>query len=172
VVLVLTARPDSGAWQLMPGLLIVGVASGATFAPLQQVTMAGVEPRLAGAASGVAGTTRQVGRVLGTAVLGAVLSSSVSSALRREAEERAGLLPAELRALFVESTVAGGRRFGPPSAPVGLPDAALFERVGHEAFAAAYVAAMQVTLLVSAAALVVAALLCSGLETVRSPSRA
>jgi hypothetical protein len=43
--------------------------------------------------------------------------------------------------------------------------------VGHEAFAA-YVGAMQVTLLVSAAALVVAALLRAGWETVRSPARA
>jgi hypothetical protein len=31
------------------------------------------EPRLAGAASGVAGTTRQIGGVLGTAVSGAIL---------------------------------------------------------------------------------------------------
>jgi EmrB/QacA subfamily drug resistance transporter len=178
VVLVLTAGPRTGAWQLMPALVIIGVASGATFAPLQQVTMAGVEPHLAGAAAGVAGTTRQFGGVLGTAVLGAVLSSSLGSAVRREAETQAGLLPAELRASFVESTVAGGRLFSPPSAPAGLPaaDAALFERVGHEAFAAGYVGAMQVTLLVSAAALVVAALLCHGLESrpkeVRSPARA
>jgi hypothetical protein len=140
--------------------------------------MAGVEPHLAGAAAGVAGTTRQFGGVLGTAVLGAVLSSSLGSAVRREAETQAGLLPAELRASFVESTVAGGRQFSLPSAPAGLPaaDAALFERVGHEAFAAGYVGAMQVTLLVSAAALVVAALLCHGLESrpkeVRSPARA
>src|SRR5204863_4636836 len=76
VVLVVAAEADATAWQLMPGLVIIGLASGATFAPLQQVTMVGVEARLAGAASGVAATTRQVGGVLGTAVLGAILSSS------------------------------------------------------------------------------------------------
>lgn len=119
VLLVMTARADSGAGQLMPALLVIGIASGATFAPLQQVTMAGVEPRLAGAASGVAGTTRQIGGVLGTAVLGAVLSTGLTSALREEATARAGLLPAPLRPAFVESTVEGGGRFSPPSAPPG-----------------------------------------------------
>jgi hypothetical protein len=37
--------------------------------------------------------------------------------------------------------------------------------VGHAAFAAGYVSAMQATLLIAAAALAVAALLCSGLES-------
>lgn len=161
-VLVGTAGEDSGAWRLLPGLVIVGLGSGATFVPLQHVTMEGVDPRLAGAASGVSSTIRQIGGVLGTAVLGAVLSTRLTAVLRHEAEERASRLPAGLRSRFVESTVAGGRQFSPPSAPHDLPPAhaALFERVGHEAFTAGYVAAMQLTLLVSAALLVVAALFC------------
>ncbi|MCP2164900.1 DHA2 family efflux MFS transporter permease subunit [Goodfellowiella coeruleoviolacea] len=162
VVLVVMARADAAAWQLLPGLVIIGVASGATFAPLQQATMDGVEPRLAGAASGVAGTTRQVGGVLGTAVVGVVLTACLGSVLRGAAEERASQLPVALRARFVEAVVAGGDSFRPPSAPSGLSlaDTAVFERVGHETFAAAYVTAMRVTLLASAAALVVAALCC------------
>ncbi|GAA3202117.1 DHA2 family efflux MFS transporter permease subunit [Nonomuraea helvata] len=167
-VLVVTARADSSAWQLLPGLLIIGLAGGATFVPLQHVTLEGVDPRLAGAASGVSGTTRQVGGVLGTAVLGAVLSTSLSSALRHEAEERAGRLPAGLRSQFVEATMAGGHQFSPPAAPRGLPpvDTALFVRAGHEAFTAGYVSAMHVTLLASTALLVLAALLCF---TLRKP---
>jgi MFS family permease len=173
-VIVLAVRPDATAWQLMPGLVIIGIASGATFAPLQAVTMAGVEARLAGAAAGVSGTTRQIGGVLGTAALGAILSSTAGSAVRYEAEQRAGVLPAELRTSFVESTVDAARQFSPPVFRKG--DAALAERIGYEAFAAGYVSAMQVTLLVAAVALVLAALLCSGLEStpreVRSPARA
>jgi hypothetical protein len=67
-----------------------------------------------------------------------------------------------LRSTFTEAVVAGGRRFGPPPTPNGLApaDAALFTRLGQEAFAAGYVTAMQAALLVAAAALVVAALLC------------
>ncbi|WP_063713752.1 DHA2 family efflux MFS transporter permease subunit [Amycolatopsis nigrescens] len=159
VVLVALARADSGVWALLPGLLIIGLAGGATFAPLQQVTMAGVEPDLAGAASGVASTTRQVGGVLGTAVLGAVLSGSMGSALSGELAERANQLPEGLRSRFAET---GGHRFSPPPAPAGLStsDTELFERVGQEAFTAGYVTAMQVTLLVSAGVLVAAALFC------------
>ncbi|WP_169806755.1 hypothetical protein [Actinomadura macra] len=70
VVLALTARADAGAWWLLPGLLIIGLASGAKFAPVQHVTMDGVTAELAGAASGVANTTRQVGGVVGTALVG------------------------------------------------------------------------------------------------------
>ncbi|WP_371783307.1 hypothetical protein [Streptosporangium subroseum] len=42
---------------LLPGLTIIGIVSGATFAPLQQATMDGVGPRLARAASGVSPIT-------------------------------------------------------------------------------------------------------------------
>jgi EmrB/QacA subfamily drug resistance transporter len=162
VVIVVLAGPDSSAWQLLPGLVIIGLGSGATFAPLQQVTMDGVQPHLAGAASGVAGTVRQVGGVLGTAVLGAVLAACLNSELRSEAEARASQLPTELRARFVESAVAGGERFSPPSLPIGPSpeDSALFDRLGHEAFANGFVNAMQVTLLASAAVLVLAAVSC------------
>ncbi|GAA4054554.1 hypothetical protein [Actinomadura miaoliensis] len=54
-------------------MTIIGIAGGATFAPLQQATMDGVDPRLAGTASGVSSTIRLVGGVLGTAMLGALL---------------------------------------------------------------------------------------------------
>jgi EmrB/QacA subfamily drug resistance transporter len=157
VVLAGTAGADAGAGQLMPGLVLIGLASGATFAPLQQATMAGVEPSLAGAASGVAGTTRQVGGVLGTAVAGAVLAGRLSSALWHEATTRAGQLPGTLRAEFVEATVAAG--FAPPIVPRGLStsDATMFAKLGQEAFAAGYVSALRFTLLAAAAVLLVAA---------------
>ncbi|GAA2399181.1 DHA2 family efflux MFS transporter permease subunit [Actinomadura vinacea] len=162
LVLVLMAGPRSSAWHLLPGLIIIGLASGATFAPLQQCTMAGVDPRLAGAASGVSSTTRQIGGVLGTAVLGAVLSAGLGSALRDEAAKQAGRLPAHLRTQFIENTTSGAHRFSPPTPPDGLTptNTALFERLGQEAFAAGFVDAMQTALLASAAALVVATLFC------------
>ncbi|MEU6713562.1 DHA2 family efflux MFS transporter permease subunit [Nonomuraea sp. NPDC046802] len=162
LLLVLMAGPHGSAWQLMPGLIIIGIASGATFAPLQQATMDGVDPRLAGAASGVSSTTRQIGGVLGTAVLGAVLSAALGSALHTEAVERATRLPANLRSQFLESTVAGARQFSAPAPPDGLTpaNAALFERLAHEAFAAAFSDAMRTALLASAAVLAIATVCC------------
>ncbi|MEU5644351.1 MFS transporter [Streptomyces milbemycinicus] len=162
LVLVAMAGPTSSAWSLLPGLTIIGIASGATFAPLQQATMDGVDPRLAGAASGVSSTTRQIGGVLGTAVLGALLSARLSSTLHSEAEKRAGRLPEQLRTRFIDSSAAAGQHFRPPTPPDGLTPAAtrLYERVTADTFATGFVGAMRTTFVACAVVLVAAALFC------------
>ncbi|MFI0419159.1 DHA2 family efflux MFS transporter permease subunit [Spongiactinospora sp. 9N601] len=162
LVLAVMAGPDTDAWSLLPGLLIIGVASGATFAPLQQATMDGLDPRLAGAASGVSSTIRQVGGVLGTAVLGALLAARLASALREEAEKRAGALPAHLRARFVDDSAAAARHYRPPTPPGGLDaaTAGLYGRVTADTFATGFVTAMQTAFVACAVALVIAALFC------------
>ncbi|WP_202638781.1 DHA2 family efflux MFS transporter permease subunit [Bailinhaonella thermotolerans] len=162
VVLVLTAGPRGGAWSALPGLIVIGIGNGATYAPLQQVTMDGVDPRLAGAASGVANTIRQVGAVVGLAVLGALLSTRLSAAVPDEAARQAALLPAHLREGFLAAAADGAARFSPPAPPPGLGagEAALFRRLGQEAFTTAFTAAMHTTLLVTAAVLAAAAACC------------
>ncbi|MFE0193117.1 DHA2 family efflux MFS transporter permease subunit [Streptomyces sp. NPDC058989] len=162
LVLLCLAGPTSSAWSLLPGLVVIGIASGATFAPLQQATTDGVDPRLAGAASGVSSTTRQIGGVLGTAVLGALLSARLSSALRDEAVRHAGRLPEGLRARFVDDSAAAAQHYGPPAPPSGLDPATagLYERVTADTFAAGFVDAMQTVLMACAVALVAAAALC------------
>ncbi|WP_330357640.1 MFS transporter [Streptomyces chartreusis] len=171
-LLVLVAATDahSDAWSLLPGLIIIGVASGATFAPLQQATMDGVNPQLAGAASGVSNTTRQVGGVLGTAVLGALLSARINADLPKEAQEQAAQLPSALRDQFLAAADSAGN-FSPPSVPSGLSvsEADLFRRLGDDAFATSFTHAMHVTFLVAAAVLIAATVLC-GLFT--TPPRA
>ncbi|MFF4052354.1 MFS transporter [Streptomyces chartreusis] len=171
-LLVLVAATDahSDAWSLLPGLIIIGIASGATFAPLQQATMDGVNPQLAGAASGVSNTTRQVGGVLGTAVLGALLSARISADLPKEAQEQAAQLPSALRDQFLAAADSAGN-FSPPSVPSGLSvsEADLFRRLGDDAFATSFTHAMHVTFLVAAAVLIAATALC-GLFT--TPPRA
>ena len=161
LVLVGTTGAHSSAWSLLPGLVIVGIASGATFAPLQQATMEGVNPQLAGAASGVANTTRQMGGVLGTAVLGALLSTRLHATLRDEAERQTAQLPADLRDKYL-ATAGGTEHFSPPSPPAGLSagDNALFRRLGGEAFTTSFTSAMHTTLLVSAAILIAATVFC------------
>ncbi|MBI0298051.1 DHA2 family efflux MFS transporter permease subunit [Streptomyces sp. PRKS01-29] len=162
LVLVAMVGPGSGAGSLLPGLTIIGIASGATFAPLQQATMDGVDPRLVGAASGVSSTTRQIGGVLGTAVLGALLSARLSSTLRDEAEKRAGRLPEDLRARFIDNSTAAAHDYRPPTPPGGLNPATtgLYERVTADTFATGFVNAMQTTLVACAVVLVTAALCC------------
>jgi EmrB/QacA subfamily drug resistance transporter len=163
LVLVAMVGPTSGASNLLPGLAIVGIAGGATFAPLQQATMDGVDPRLTGAASGVSSTTRQIGGVLGTAVLGALLAALLSSTLRGEAEKRAGRLPEHLRAEFIDSSAAAARHYSPPTPPSGLNPAttSLYERVTADTFATGFVDAMQTLLVACAIVLVSAASFCA-----------
>ncbi|GAA2833660.1 hypothetical protein [Nonomuraea rubra] len=114
------------------------------------------------AASGVSSTIRQAGGVVGTAVLGVLLSARLSSALRAEAGERAGLLPEPLRARFVEDSAAAARHYSPPAPPGGLDPAtaALYERVTAETFAAGFVTALHTALVACAVVLVAAAVLC------------
>ncbi|MGI5341425.1 DHA2 family efflux MFS transporter permease subunit [Streptomyces sp. CA-181903] len=172
LVLVGMADPAGSAWNLLPGLVIIGIAGGATFAPLQQATMDGMDPRLAGAASGVSGTTRQIGGVLGTAVLGALLSARLSSTLRGAAGKHAGRLPENLRARFIGDSVASARHYGPPAPPSGLDPATagLYERVTADTFAVGFAGAMQTVLVACALGLVAAAALCFLFSPHRKPA--
>ena len=52
-----------------------GIGIGCTFAPMTTIAMRNVKPLMAGAASGVFNTTRQVGTVIGTAGVGALLQN-------------------------------------------------------------------------------------------------
>ena len=72
---------------------IAGVGMGCTFAPMTTVAMRNIEPRVAGAASGMINTVRQVGAVIGTAAVGALLQNRLAVALPVAAARHAGSLP-------------------------------------------------------------------------------
>jgi EmrB/QacA subfamily drug resistance transporter len=66
-------------WQsLLPALVITGIGMGMTFSPMTAAAMAEVPPRIAGSASGILNTMRNVGQVLGIAVLGSVLQGRLA----------------------------------------------------------------------------------------------
>ncbi|GAA5168722.1 MULTISPECIES: DHA2 family efflux MFS transporter permease subunit [Amycolatopsis] len=77
----LQARADTGPWSLVPVLLLCGVGTGCVFAPMSNVTMSSVDRRLAGAASGIFNTARQVGGVLGSAAIGVLLQARITTAM-------------------------------------------------------------------------------------------
>src|SRR5262249_42774121 len=62
-VLIASSEVGVSRWHLLPGLIVAGFGLGMTFAPLQTIAMRDVQPRLAGAASGLINTTRQLGAV-------------------------------------------------------------------------------------------------------------
>src|ERR1035437_8162073 len=73
------AQPTSARYDFLAPQVIAGVGIGCTFAPLITIAMRNVNPAMAGAASGVFNTTRQVGTVIGTAGVGALLQNRLLS---------------------------------------------------------------------------------------------
>jgi EmrB/QacA subfamily drug resistance transporter len=90
-------------------LVVVGAGIGLTVAPTTTEAMRAVGPELAGAASGVLNTARQVGAVVGAAVTGAVLQNRLGAAVHRQPLP-AALLSASRPTLVVVAAVvlAGG----------------------------------------------------------------
>jgi MFS family permease len=64
-------------WLLTPSLLVIGAGMGMVTAPLSSVVLAGVDPRHAGAASGVLSTMQNIGNALGVAVIGVVFFGAI-----------------------------------------------------------------------------------------------
>jgi EmrB/QacA subfamily drug resistance transporter len=72
--------PGSGyAANVLPGLLVLGVALGCIFAPAFSTATLGVEGSEAGVASAMVNTAQQIGGSVGTALLSTIFASAVSS---------------------------------------------------------------------------------------------
>ncbi|BCB84481.1 hypothetical protein Psuf_017940 [Phytohabitans suffuscus] len=163
------ARADAGQWTLLPGLLVAGAGLGMTFAPLQTIAMRDIVPRMAGAASGLINTSRQLGGVIGSAAVGALLQAQLATQLPKAAREEAGTLPAQYREQFVSNfsnASTGNLHVGAGqtgvSPPPGLPEQARQAIAGaaEKAFREGFTHAMRVTLILPLAVLAAAALSC------------
>src|SRR5918997_3873445 len=76
IILMTSQVSTTTNWRtLLPGLLVTGTGMGMTFAPMTAAPMSQVPPRISGSASGIINTSRNIGQLLGIAVLGSVLQS-------------------------------------------------------------------------------------------------
>lgn len=82
VALVLLSRLDAGSGypQILVALLLFGIGNGLAFVPLTAAGLQGVDPRDAGAASGLLNAAQQIGGALGLAVLVTVAESAARGA--------------------------------------------------------------------------------------------
>jgi EmrB/QacA subfamily drug resistance transporter len=152
-----------------PALLVAGLGMGAIFAPMTTMALRATPPALAGAASGVLNTGRQLGATFGGAIIGAVLAGQLAADLHARALTAARLLPATARRPFVDGFAAAaraglqvGRGQARARIPRGTP-AALAPRLRdliQDVFARAYVAAMHPALAIPVALLLAGALAC------------
>jgi EmrB/QacA subfamily drug resistance transporter len=155
--LAIVAGPDSTWLTFLLPAMIAGAGMGMTFAPMTTVAMRNISPRVAGAASGVLNTTRQLGAAIGSAVVGAILQNHLATTLHDQAIRQAVALPAAFRAQFVaafSSVASNGFEIGTGQSgaklPPGVPPAVASQisALAHDVFVTAYIDAMKSTLIV------------------------
>jgi EmrB/QacA subfamily drug resistance transporter len=172
--LALIATPSSSWESFLPPLIVAGLGMGCVFAPLVTVAMRNIQPQMAGAASGVLNTVRQVGLVIGTAAVGALLQNRLVSTMTSQAQTRAAALPPGIRHRFIaeirnsanNGIQVGAGQNGGISGQAGLPArlAAEVARIGHDVFTSGFVQAMRSTMLLPVILLAVGAVSCLALR--------
>ena len=179
--LALIAHPASNWPTFVAPLAVAGLGMGCIFAPMTTVAMRNVEPRMAGAASGVLNTVRQVGQVIGVAAVGALLQNRLVSSIAGQAATRSAALPPQVRGRFVseiDSSAQGGIQVGAGQSggsthlAHGIPAqlAAEIARIAHDVFTFAFVTAMRQTMIMPIALLAVGALSCLAIKEGRRPA--
>src|SRR5882672_11343931 len=96
------AQADSGRWVFLPGLIVSGLGLGCVWTPVYSIATRSLNPTLGGVASGVINTLQELGTVIASAAVGAVLQNRLASALHDEAVARSAQLPADFRPAFVD----------------------------------------------------------------------
>ncbi|MEU8122712.1 DHA2 family efflux MFS transporter permease subunit [Spirillospora sp. NPDC049024] len=156
-------------------LVVSGFGIGGVFAPMATEATRNVPPRLAGAASGVNNMIRQVGSVLGSAAVGAVLQNQLASSLRDEAATRSAALPPDVRGGFVQGFAdaakgglevgagqSGARQQLPPGVSPGV--AHRIQELAGQVFSHGFVHAMKPTMWLPIAVILLSAAACLTLK--------
>ncbi|WP_189322378.1 MFS transporter [Streptomyces flaveus] len=141
-----TVGPDTLYSRVWPLFVLFGAACGLVIAPSTAAALVSVTPERAGMASGAVNTARQVGAVMGTALLGSLLAGRVTADLPHQLAAHG--VPVAARAP-VEQAVASGTTG--TTAPPGAVRAAI-----ADAFTSGVHAGLAVTAAVFLAAAVVA----------------
>jgi len=175
------AGPDSTWSTFLVPTIIAGAGMGMTFAPMTTVAMRNIEPRLAGAASGVLNTIRQLGAAVGSAVVGAVLQNQLANSLHNQAVSHAAALPAAFRAQFIKafsSVASNGFEIGTgengANLPSNLPPAVAHQlaAIAHDVFVTGFIDAMRSTFILPITVLAFTALSALLIQRRRRPSAA
>jgi EmrB/QacA subfamily drug resistance transporter len=165
-----TARADSGRWDFLPGLVVSGIGMGFIWTPIFNLATRDLRPDLAGVASGVLNTIQELGAVVASAAIGALLQNRLATALHDHAVTSARQLPPQFQDRFVAAFSGAGRgglEIGAGQTgsslpiPAGLPGqvAQQLQALAHTTFTHAFVDAMRPTLALPILVIVAAALI-------------
>ncbi|WP_418276422.1 MDR family MFS transporter [Isoptericola jiangsuensis] len=163
--LALVLDPDASPLVLLAPMALFGLGTGLTFSPLSNLATTGLDHRTAGAGAGAFNTNRQVGGVIGSAAVVAVLSSRLSVTIPAAAQDAAAGLPEQYRQQFVDGVTAAAAGTdsvaqGSFSVPSGVPDdvAAQLAAAAQDAVGSGFATAASQSLLLVVAVLVVGVL--------------
>jgi hypothetical protein len=176
-----TVQVGSNRWSFLPGLVIAGVGMAGIWTPVYSLATRDLQPRLAGVASGVISTVQELGAVIGSASIGALLQNQLATDLHNRAVSYSTQLPAQVQGAFVDgfsNAAKGGLQVGRGQSgtslalPAGLPAqvAHQIQQVAHAVFTQAFVDAMRPTMALAIAVILVAAI--GALWARNNPSRA
>jgi EmrB/QacA subfamily drug resistance transporter len=164
----LRVQVDANRWSLVPGLVLGGLGLSGVWTPVYSLATRDLQPRLAGVASGVLSTVQELGTVIGSAAIGALLQNRLATGLQDHAVGYSAQLPDPFRARFVEGfsqaasrglEVGRGQTGSSLQLPSGIPAQIVqqLERLAHAVFTQSFVDAMRPSLALGIAIVLVAA---------------
>ena len=165
--LAFVAGPESTWINFVVPAVVAGLGIGMTFAPMTTVAMRNISPRVAGSASAVLNTIRQLGAAIGSAVIGALLQNRLAVTLHDQAVSHAGALPDAFRSQFIaafSNVSSKGFEIGTGESgaqlPVNLPPSVAHQLsvIAHDVFVSGYIDAMKQTFVLPIAFLLLTAL--------------
>jgi EmrB/QacA subfamily drug resistance transporter len=159
---------DANRWSFVPGLVVGGLGLAGVWTPVYSLATRDLQPRLAGVASGVLSTVQELGTVIGSAAIGAVLQNRLATGLHDHAVGYASQLPELFRARFVDGfsqaasqglQVGRGQTGGSLQLPAGVPAQVVqeLERLAHAVFTQSFVDAMRPSMALGIVVVLVAA---------------
>jgi len=115
--------PSTTSLSLLAPFLLAGIGIGLAVAPVTSAVMATAPRDRVGNASGVLSTMRQVGSLMGIAILGAVLQNRVTANITSGIKAVPGL-PEAIKQKIIAGAAGGGLQMGLPKGAAGMPAAA------------------------------------------------
>jgi EmrB/QacA subfamily drug resistance transporter len=112
--------PDTSPADLVVPFVLSGIGIGLAIAPVTSAVMATAPKERVGNASGVLSTTRQVGSLMGIAILGAVLQNRVTAAIT-EGVQTVSQIPPALKERIVSAASSGSMQLSIPETGGGMP---------------------------------------------------
>jgi EmrB/QacA subfamily drug resistance transporter len=178
-----TAQVSSNRWSFVPGLVIAGVGMAGIWTPVFSLATRDLQPRLAGVASGIVSTVQELGAVIGSAAIGALLQNQLATDLHTRAVSYSAQLPSQVQGPFVDGfsrAARAGLEVGrgqtgtslaiPATVPVQV--AQHIQQVAHAVFTQAFVDAMRPTMALAIVVILVAAAGALGVRNRRANAQA